>query len=65
MQEVIEKEFARQTIISIVHRLRYIDRYDRVVLLDSGALVECDAPNVLLERNSEFRKLYMALKRSD
>lgn len=63
MQAVIEKESAQQTIIAVVHRFRYIDRFDRVVLLKHGHLVECDSPKVLLERDSEFRKLYTALKR--
>ncbi|OKL58600.1 hypothetical protein UA08_06380 [Talaromyces atroroseus] len=63
MQDVIDTEFASsQTIISILHRFRHIDRFDRVALLQGGKIVEYDSPQVLLARNSEFRKLYMSLQ---
>jgi ABC-type multidrug transport system fused ATPase/permease subunit len=65
MQDIIEREFAGQTVISVVHRLRYIDRFDRVALLKQGSLVEWDSPAALLGWDSEFRKLYLALQRAD
>ena len=65
MQEVIEKEFAKQTIIAVTHRFRYIERFDRVVLLNKGDLIECDSPRALLSRDSEFKKLYTALQNSN
>jgi ABC-type multidrug transport system fused ATPase/permease subunit len=65
MQEVIEKEFAEQTVIAVIHRFTYVNRFDRVVLMKNGELVECDSPMALLERDSEFRKLYMALQRAN
>lgn len=65
MQNVIETDFAEQTVIAIVHRFRFIDRVDRVVLLNHGDLVECDTPRKLLTTNSEFRKLYDALKKDE
>ena len=64
MQEIIEKEFSRQTIISVVHRHRFIHSFNRVILLKHGELVECDRPEVLLERDSELRKLYLAFQGS-
>ncbi|MCJ1394407.1 hypothetical protein MMC18_007285 [Xylographa bjoerkii] len=64
MQEIIDREFARETVIAVVHRFRYIDRYDRVVVLKHGELLECDTWTALLERDSEFRKLYWALQKS-
>ncbi|QGA21216.1 hypothetical protein EYB26_008926 [Talaromyces marneffei] len=63
MQDVIEKEFSTQTVIAVVHRFRYIDRFDRVVLLNKGELVESDSPKKLLESDSEFKALYMALQK--
>lgn len=65
MQDVIEKEFSTQTIIAVVHRFRYIDRFDRVVLLKNGELIESDSPKKLLERDSEFKALYTAIKKSN
>jgi ABC-type multidrug transport system fused ATPase/permease subunit len=60
MQDVIDMEFANCTIIAIVHRYGYIDRFDRVVLLESGEVIECDKPGSLLARDSRFRKFYLA-----
>ncbi|KAJ5827545.1 ABC transporter transmembrane domain type 1 [Penicillium robsamsonii] len=62
MQDIIEKEFSQQTIISVVHRHRYIHWFDRVILLKHGELVECDRPEVLLQRDSDLRKLYLAFQ---
>jgi ATP-binding cassette subfamily C (CFTR/MRP) protein 1 len=60
MQTIIEREFASQTVISIVHRLRYIERFDRVGLMKQGRLIECDRPEALLGTRSWFRELYLA-----
>jgi ABC-type multidrug transport system fused ATPase/permease subunit len=60
MQAIIEKEFASQTVISVIHRLRYIERFDRVALLKNGQLLECDSPQALLKRPSEFQSFYRA-----
>ena len=58
MQNVIDTEFHDRTTISILHRFKYIDRFDRVAVLRHGRLVECDAPQALLSRQSAFRDLY-------
>jgi ABC-type multidrug transport system fused ATPase/permease subunit len=63
MQSVIETDFADQTVIAVVHRFRFIDRFDRVVLLKHGCLVENGDPISLLAADSEFRKLYLAWKK--
>lgn len=63
MQSVIESEFAEQTVIAVIHRFRYIDRFDRVVLLKHGCLVENDSPTTLLAADSELRKLHQAWKK--
>ncbi|KAI1781491.1 P-loop containing nucleoside triphosphate hydrolase protein [Hypoxylon cercidicola] len=62
MQEVIDTQFQDTTVISVIHRYRYIDRYDRVALLKDGRLVECDEPSVLLKQEmSAFRELHAAV----
>ncbi|KAL4959071.1 P-loop containing nucleoside triphosphate hydrolase protein [Aspergillus stella-maris] len=58
MQDVLETEFSTHTVLSVLHRLRYIHRYDRVAVLDAGRLVEFDSPTALLARESRFRRLY-------
>lgn len=58
MQQVIETEFRQQTVISVLHRFKFIDRYDRVVVLKNGKLVEPASPQALLATESVFRELY-------
>ncbi|KAL3427034.1 hypothetical protein PVAG01_00542 [Phlyctema vagabunda] len=60
MQRIIQDEFRGCTTICVAHRLDAILDFDRVVVLDAGALVECDAPAALLARPSAFRTLYEA-----
>jgi ABC-type multidrug transport system fused ATPase/permease subunit len=52
MQDVVENEFSSQTVLAVVHRLRYIDRFDKVAVLEGGVLVEFDKPGTLLGRPS-------------
>jgi ABC-type multidrug transport system fused ATPase/permease subunit len=58
MQEVLETEFLSHTVLSVLHRLRYIHSYDRVAVLDGGVLVEFDTPAALLARDSRLAVLY-------
>jgi ATP-binding cassette subfamily C (CFTR/MRP) protein 1 len=59
IQRIIRDDFADRTIIAIAHRLNTIMDFDRIAVLDKGALVECDSPAVLLAMpSSEFRRLY-------
>ncbi|KAJ6043571.1 uncharacterized protein N7446_001769 [Penicillium canescens] len=63
MQDIVEKEFVQETIIAVVHRFRYIHRFDRVMFLKYGEVVEYDTPEVLLQSDSEFRKMYLVSQR--
>lgn len=60
MQEVIDKKFADRTVISVVHRFTYIDRFDKVAVMKYGELVEYDTPQELLSKDSAFKELYRA-----
>jgi len=60
MQDVIETEFSIQTILAVVHRLRYITRFDKVAVLRGGRLVEYDTPDALLARPSILADMYKA-----
>lgn len=59
MVEVLEKEFATHTIVSVVHRLNTIRDYDLVVVMDKGKTAEMGVPRELLEQEgSRFRALW-------
>jgi ABC-type multidrug transport system fused ATPase/permease subunit len=59
MVKLLEEEFASHTIISVVHRLNTIRKYDTVVLLDRGVVAEVGSPNELLEKKGgRFRELW-------
>jgi ABC-type multidrug transport system fused ATPase/permease subunit len=65
MQEVIETEFTKHTVIMVTHRLHYITWADRVALMKNGELIECDSPSALLARKSEFAEFFTAFRGSD
>ncbi|KAL4958875.1 ABC transporter [Aspergillus stella-maris] len=58
IQDVLETEFASHTILSVIHRLRYVQWYDCVAVLDGGVLVELDKPGTLLQRESRLREMW-------
>ncbi|KAI0446909.1 P-loop containing nucleoside triphosphate hydrolase protein [Xylaria telfairii] len=60
MQCIIEKEFAKKTVISVLHKLKYIRQFDRVAVIDHGRIIEHDTPEVLLGRESTLSRLYHA-----
>lgn len=44
MQEIIKKEFKEYTVIAVSHRLDMIMEFDRVVVMDTGEVVEVGNP---------------------
>ncbi|KAF2084152.1 ABC multidrug transporter-like protein [Saccharata proteae CBS 121410] len=50
IQEAMKEGFKDATVLCIAHRLRTICGYDRVVVMDGGAVVEVGAPRELWER---------------
>lgn len=66
VDEMVVSWFKDWTVITIMHKLNSILEYDKVVLLDTGRLVEFDEPRKLLERDSEFKKMYeMSSRRTE
>ena len=63
MQDVVDSDFSTQTVLAVVHRLRYIERFDKVAVLDGGVLVEFDRPSTLLAGASLLADMYKAGQR--
>lgn len=60
MQDVVDTEFSAKTVLAVIHRLKYIDRFDKVAVMDQGVLVEFDTPTALLGRDSILAEMYRA-----
>ena len=58
MQEIIRTEFQNYTVIAVSHRLDMIMDFDRVVVMDTGRIVEVGNPALLAGRtDSRFGDL--------
>jgi ABC-type multidrug transport system ATPase subunit len=65
VQDMVRERFGESTVLTIAHRLHTIIDYDKIMVLDSGRLVEMDSPSSLLgmERGS-FKALWKKHQRS-
>lgn len=63
VQDIIDRHFASHTILSVMHRLDHVRKYDRVALLEAGEVVEFDDPAVLLAQPSKFAALHASMDR--
>jgi ABC-type multidrug transport system fused ATPase/permease subunit len=55
IQKIIRERFKDSTIITVAHRLNTIIDYDRVLVLQDGAVAEFDTPSALLAVDSLFK----------
>ena len=63
IQHVLSNKFRNCTLLTIAHRINSIIDYDRILLMDSGQVVECDTPQNLLDNpNSKFAQLVGNMK---
>ena len=61
MLEVIEAEFKDYTVVAVSHRLEMIMDFDRVVVMDTGEIVEVGEPRALARlEGSRFGELVRA-----
>ncbi|KAE8374500.1 P-loop containing nucleoside triphosphate hydrolase protein [Aspergillus bertholletiae] len=59
MQRVIREKFSNHTILTVAHKLETILDYDKIIVLDTGRIVESGSPySLLASDNSHFSKLY-------
>ncbi|XP_049714546.1 multidrug resistance-associated protein 1-like isoform X2 [Elephas maximus indicus] len=54
VQTTIRKEFSDCTVLTIAHRLHSIIDSDRVLVLDSGRIIEFETPQNLIHRKGRF-----------
>ncbi|MCX7564663.1 lipid ABC transporter permease/ATP-binding protein, partial [Xanthomonadaceae bacterium XH05] len=54
IQTTIRREFSHCTVLTIAHRLNTILDSSRVMVLDSGKIVEFDSPSELLNKRGHF-----------
>jgi ATP-binding cassette, subfamily C (CFTR/MRP), member 1 len=57
VQEIIDTEFQDCTVVAIIHCLKFIERYDKVIRLDGGSLAEDDRRETLAVGGTRFKKL--------
>jgi ABC-type multidrug transport system fused ATPase/permease subunit len=57
IQKTMQSAFGGRTLLCIAHRLRTIIRYDRIVVMDAGRIVELDTPIALFERGGIFKSM--------
>ena len=59
IQNAVDKIFKNSTLITIAHKIPDLNKYDKIMVLDSGHLVEFDTPENLLKNDkSIFKQLY-------
>lgn len=58
IQATIREEFGGSLLLTVAHRLRTVIDYDRLIVLEKGAVAEFDTPAKLLEQeNGIFRTM--------
>ncbi|KAJ3133083.1 Multidrug resistance-associated protein 5 [Geranomyces variabilis] len=55
--DVLDSVFAHTTVMSVMHSLTHVSRFDRVMLFEDGKLLEFDSPRNLLEATTKFAEL--------
>ena len=59
IQNAVNKIFKDSTLITIAHKIPDLNKYDKIMILDDGYLIEFDTPqNLLKNNNSIFKQLY-------
>ncbi len=53
MQAIIRREFASYTVICVTHRVRTVENYDRVVVMDAGSIVDIGSPRDVISSDGD------------
>ena len=57
IRDSLERLMAGRTVIAIAHRLSTLRRFDRIVVIDDGRVVEDGPPGTLMEKEGHFSRL--------
>jgi len=58
IQKKIREKFIDSTVITVAHRLNTIADYDKVIVMDKGAVVEEGSPyELLIKKNGVFKQM--------
>jgi ATP-binding cassette subfamily B protein len=57
IREALSRLMRGRTVIAIAHRLATVRSFDRILVLDSGRLVEDGSPQALMQGNGIYRRL--------
>jgi ATP-binding cassette subfamily B multidrug efflux pump len=58
IQRALENLWHDKTVIAIAHRLSTLRKMDRIIVMDSGRIVEEGTHHQLLEQNGTYAKLW-------
>ena len=59
IQNAVDKIFRNSTLITIAHKIPDLNKYDKIMIMDEGCLIEYDTPYSLLKKdNGIFKQLY-------
>jgi ABC-type multidrug transport system fused ATPase/permease subunit len=58
VQNALEELWQDKTVIAIAHRLSTLRHMDRIIVLDSGRIIEYGSHTALLEKNGMYAKLW-------
>jgi ATP-binding cassette subfamily B protein len=57
IQDALARLMRRRTVIAIAHRLSTLRRFDRIVVMDAGRVIDEGSPAMLAARSGPYRKL--------
>jgi ATP-binding cassette, subfamily B, bacterial MsbA len=58
VQEAIDRLMANRTVLVIAHRLSTVEHADKIIVLESGHIVECGTHKELCEKRGIYNRLY-------
>ena len=63
IRETLGRLMRGRTVIAIAHRLTTVRRFDRILVIDSGRLLQDGPPDELVRRAGPYRDLLLAEQR--